>query len=273
MKLTNNQIKSFQSFIWDFYKSQGRQFAWRNVDDPYKVFVSEIMLQQTQTYRVAPKYELWMQEFPNFQTLAQSSLRDVLSVWQGLGYNRRAKFLHQSAQKVTKEFAGELPSDAQILETFPGIGPNTAGSICAFAFNIPTIFIETNIRSVYIHSFLKEQKQIHDKELIPLLEQTIDAHNPREWYYALMDYGVLLKAQHKNPSRKSAHHAKQSKFQGSHRQIRGAILRVLDKYTALDFAAIVAYAKRDTEDVEKAIDELMQEGFIKKNVNLYSITQ
>lgn len=271
MKLINSQIRSFQSLIWAFYKNNGRHFDWRNVNDPYKVLVSEIMLQQTQTYRVAPKYELWITEFPDFQSLAAAPLRDVLSIWQGLGYNRRAKFLQQTAQKVVAEFNGLLPNDPEILVNFPGIGPNTAGSICAFAFNSPTIFIETNIRAVYIHSFFKDKEKVSDKELYPFIQQTVDMINPREWYYALMDYGVVLKSQFKNPSRKSVHHTKQSKFEGSHRQIRGAILRELDKKKELDFESLVVYIEREPIKVEKALNELMEEGFIKKNGELISI--
>ncbi len=271
MKLTNKQIESFQNFIWQYYQHNKREFAWRHIDDPYKVLVSEVMLQQTQTYRVAPKYELWLEEFGNFQTLAQAPLRDILSVWQGLGYNRRAKFLHQTAQTVVAQFNGQLPNDPEILVTLPGIGPNTAGSICAFAFNTPTIFIETNIRAVYIHSFFKDADKVSDKEIYPILQQTIDKNNAREWYYALMDYGVHLKQQFKNPSRKSKHHTQQSKFEGSHRQIRGAILRELDKNIQLNFETLVDYIKRDSESVEAAIQELINEGFIKNSNSMYCI--
>jgi A/G-specific adenine glycosylase len=271
MKLINKQVESFQKVIWDFYKSQGRQFSWRNVNDPYKVLVSEIMLQQTQTHRVAPKYEAWLEEFSSFEMLAQASLRDVLSMWQGLGYNRRAKFLQQTAQRVVAEFNGQLPNDPVVLETFPGIGKNTAGSVCAFAFNNPTVFIETNIRAVYIHSFFKDKTEINDKELIPLIEQTVDKKNAREWYYALMDYGVVLKVQHKNPSRKSVHHAKQSKFEGSHRQIRGALLRELDKHSELDLKMLVNMIARDEQSIEKALNELIKEDFIQKNKETFSI--
>lgn len=271
MQLAQTDIASFQSFIWSYYAANGRQFAWRNIDDPYAVLVSEIMLQQTQTSRVAPKFELWMTEFPNFQTLATAPLRDVLSVWQGLGYNRRALFLHKTAQAIMSDFGGQLPADPQILVTLPGIGKNTAGSVCAFAFNAPTVFIETNIRAVYIHSFFKDKEKVKDSELEPLIVQTVDKKNPREWYYALMDYGVELKQRCVNPSRKSAHHAKQSKFEGSHRQIRGAILRLLAQKDQLLLEVFFTEINRKPDEIQKALHELVNEGFIVFTDSYYSI--
>lgn len=270
MKLTNLQITSFQNFIWTFYADNKRDFAWRHIDDPYGIVVSEIMLQQTQTHRVAQKYELWLAEFPDFATLAQAPLRDVLSVWSGLGYNRRAMALQKIAQRVVAEFDGQLPGDPEILVTFPHIGPNTAGSICAFAFNAPTIFIETNIRAVFIHSFFKDKTEVSDKEIYPLVEQTVDQENPREWYYALMDYGVMLKSQHVNPSRKSAHHTTQSKFEGSDRQVRGMMLRFLTA-KACTMQELVVLSRKDAQRVEKIVEQLRDEGFIKKEHELFFI--
>jgi len=264
MKLSTQEIHSFQQFIWDFYYTQGRDFAWRNVDDPYHVVVSEIMLQQTQTYRVAPKYEQFIELFPDFSTLAHAPLRYVLSAWQGLGYNRRGMYLQQIAQRVMQEFHGKLPSDPEILQTFPGIGLNTAGSICAFAFNKPVIFIETNIRTVFLHTFFKDVIQVHDKELLPLIASTLDHENPREWYYALMDYGVLLKRLYPNPSRKSKHHITQSKFEGSDRQIRGKIIKVLTEQQCLMYGQLLAYINKEPERVQRIVQQLCADGLIQK---------
>jgi A/G-specific adenine glycosylase len=271
MNISTDQISSFRSFIWNYYHEHGRQFAWRATQDPYSIFISEIMLQQTQTYRVAPKYEQWLAEFPDFQSLASASLRDVLSVWQGLGYNRRGMYTQKVAQQVVADYQGLLPADPIILETFPGIGKNTAGSICAFAFNMPVVFIETNIRAVYIHSFFKDRDDVHDKELLPLIAQTVDKHNPREWYYALMDYGVLLKQQGKNPSRKSVHHTKQSKFQGSDRQIRGAIIRLLTQHSGLTFEQLLEQLDKDEQRVQHILDQLHKESLLKQEDTIYSI--
>jgi A/G-specific adenine glycosylase len=272
MQLTNEIKKSFSDFIWNYYKESGRQFDWRNTRDPYAVVVSEIMLQQTQTYRVAPKYDAWLAEFPTFYALANAPLRDVLSAWQGLGYNRRGMYLQKIAQRVVQDYHGNLPQDPVVLETFPGIGKNTAGSICAFAFNLPVVFIETNIRTVYIHSFFRDKTAVHDKELLPIIAQTVDQENPREWYYALMDYGVFLKQQHKNPSRKSAHHTKQSKFEGSDRQIRGMIIRLLTKHHAMSLDDIVIAIDKDVGRIKNIIEQLCDESLLKKNQKNYQIS-
>jgi len=266
-----NTIAEFKEFIWDFYHKNKRDFAWRNIDNPYYVVVSEIMLQQTQTYRVITKYKEFIAVFPTFESLAAAPLRDVLSVWQGLGYYRRARFLHQLAQKVVNEYDGILPKDPKILQTFPGIGPNTAGSVCAFAFNCPTIFIETNIRAVFIHSFFRDRTDIKDKEIISLVEQSIDADNPREWYYALMDYGVFLKSRVVNPSRKSLHYTKQSKFEGSDRQLRAKILKFIVKHENVSHTDILLHAAQDAMRIEKIIEQLLAECFIKKTNDIYFV--
>jgi A/G-specific adenine glycosylase len=220
---------AFIQKIWDFYHEQGRSFIWRNDITPYRIVVSEIMLQQTQTSRVSEKFPLFLSKFPDFESLSKATLPEVLLEWQGLGYNRRGKFLHEIAKNVVSEFGGTLPQDPVVLETFPGIGKNTAGSVCAFAFNLPEPFIETNIRRVYIHEFFQDSIEVHDKELMPLIEQTISEENAREWYYALMDYGAYLKTQIPNPNRKSKHYTIQSKFEGSNRQVRSTILAYLLK--------------------------------------------
>ncbi|HSC24640.1 MAG TPA: hypothetical protein VLB80_00280 [Candidatus Babeliales bacterium] len=268
-----NILKEFKDFIWHFYTCNKREFAWRHVDNPYYVVVSEMMLQQTQTHRVIPKYEEFIVTFPTFQILAESTLRDVLSVWQGLGYYRRARYLHQLANIIVNQYDGILPQEQNILQTLPGIGPGTAGSIGAFAFNKPTIFIETNIRTVFIDYFFKGKSSVTDKELIPLITATIDHNNPREWYYALMDYGVWCKAQHVNPSRKSAHYTKQSVFNGSDRQIRARILKLIIEKETVAYQNIICFIDKDADRVKKIIDTLVFEGFIKKTLNnIYSVT-
>ncbi len=259
----------FIKIIYDYYAVNRRSFTWREEISPYRVLVSEIMLQQTQTDRVAYKFPQWLTYFPDFETLASVSTRDVIAAWAGLGYNRRALSLHSAAQRVMQEFGGNLPDDPEILETFKGIGPNTAGSICAFAFNKPTIFIETNIRAVYIHHFFPGEEKVHDKQLLPIIQETLDKNNPRDWYYALMDYGVKLKKEHKNPSRKSKHHTVQSKFEGSERQIRGMILRALTEYGKLSFDELIAVIPREQRRIENNLSDLIKEGFIKENQDCY----
>lgn len=273
IKPTRSQIKKFQNTVWNYYRANGRNFAWREKVTPYRVVVSEIMLQQTQTERVAKKFPEFISLFPNFTSLARASKADVIRAWQGLGYNRRAVALHAIAQKVMNDYKGRLPKNPEQLIALPGIGPNTAGSIMAFAFNIPTTFIETNIRSVFIHYFfpLAGQDKVHDKNLIPLITQTVDNHSPREWYYALMDYGVYLKKEFKNPSRQSVHHAKQSRFKGSNRELRGALIRLLaiKSHSSIQLVKILG---RDMIDVQTALQQLVAEGLLQQKGQRFSLS-
>lgn len=271
-KLSSSEIKKFQKTIYDFYRENRRDFAWRRTTNPYRILVSEIMLQQTQTERVKTKYVEFLKAFPNFKSLAEAPLHKLLSVWQGMGYNRRALSLQHTAQRIMNEFKGKLPSDPTILVTLKGIGLNTAGSIAAFAFNSPAIFIETNIRTVFIHYFFPNKKEVLDDELLPLIEQTLDTTNPREWYYALMDYGVQLKKLYKNPSRRSKHHTKQSKFEGSDRQIRGAILKMVLKKQNIPYQGLYKLLHQfEKGRIKRILTQLLQEGFIKREGSYISV--
>ncbi|OQA35740.1 MAG: putative A/G-specific adenine glycosylase YfhQ [Candidatus Dependentiae bacterium ADurb.Bin331] len=261
-QLDTATIEQFKKTIWHYFHTQGRTFSWRKTTDPYLIVVSEIMLQQTQTFRVEPKFENFTAHFPTFQTLATAPFSEVLRCWKGLGYNRRALALQKIAQEVVHNYNGILPNDPEILDSFPGIGPATAASICAFAFNKPTIFIETNIRAVFIHFFFQNQTKITDAQIYPLVAQTVDEHNPRNWYYALMDYGVLLKKMYPNPSRKSAHHTKQSTFEGSNRQIRGLILQALLEQASCTFEQLCCAINRDKNKIAEMLNELIKDKLI-----------
>ncbi len=201
-----------------------RDMPWRQDNMPYYVLVSELMLQQTQVDRVIPKFEAFIAAFPDEQSLARASLADVLKQWQGLGYNRRAKFLHEAVKKIIER--GGFPNDEIGLIALPGVGKNTAGAILAYAYNQPTIFIETNVRAVYIHHFFADSDQVDDKDIRELLKQTIDHENPRKFYWSLMDYGSWLKKQGVKPGR-SRHYVRQSPLKGSVREVRGQIIRAL----------------------------------------------
>lgn len=265
-------VADFRTTIWDYYRCAGRSFEWRHTHDPYHIFISEVMLQQTQTYRVAPKYQNFIQRFPDVHSLANASLKEVLEQWQGLGYNRRGMYLHNAAQQIVNQYGGIIPSDPQLLIALPGIGPYTAASICAFAYNKPTVFIETNIRAVFIYFFFANQEKVHDKQIMPLVETMLDATNPREWYYALMDYGVMLKKMLPNPSRKSAHHVKQSKFEGSDRQIRGMILRVLMKtQQPIQLKNLSVELEKDLQRVVAIVDDMVNEKLLESNESGVSI--
>jgi len=193
--------KAFQKVIWRFFAQNGRDLPWRRTKNPYKILVSEIMLQQTQVERVIPKYAEWLARFPTAATLATAARATVLTTWRGLGYNRRALALKRAAESIVAR--GKFPREvAEILE-LPGVGPYTAGAIAAFAFNEPVVMIETNIRTVFIHHFFSDQKNVRDSELLPLIEKTLPRLKPREWYWALMDYGSHLKKEVGNLGRQS----------------------------------------------------------------------
>lgn len=238
---------------------------WRDQPTPYHVVVSELMLQQTQVSRVLEKYPLFLEVFPDFNTLAHAKTVDVLAAWQGLGYNRRALYLHQIAQAVVGYCDGVLPADPGVLQKLPGIGAGTAGSIAAFAFNARVVFIETNIRRVFIHHFFADETEIPDSAILPLIEQTLDHEQPREWYYALMDYGAYLAKTVPNPNRRSKHYTKQSKFEGSDRQIRGQIVRLLLEFPVLTAQDVLNRFPEEPQDrVLKILDQLTKEGFLQQ---------
>lgn len=219
----------FTDIVWEYYHQNSRILPWRVPEkdgtfDPYKILVSEMMLQQTQVPRVIPKYKAFLKTFPTVESLADAPLQAVLQAWQGLGYNRRAKFLREAAVKLVNV---SFPDTIESLILLPGVGKNTAAALLVYAYNQPNVFIETNIRTVYIHHFFNDADQVSDKEILPIVESTLDIENPREWYWALMDYGTYIKSQGLNPSRLSRHYVKQSQFEGSVRQMRGEIIRLL----------------------------------------------
>lgn len=269
--LTAAKVQKFQETVYTYYREHGRKLSWRMTQNPYHIVVSEIMLQQTQVQRVAGKYEQFTRTFPDFSALARAPLRMVLTEWQGMGYNRRAIALKQIAQKVVEEFHGELPSSVEILMTFPGIGRATASSISAFAFHQPTVFIETNIRRVFIHSFFHDKMNIKDSEILPLVEKTLDTSNPREWYYALMDYGVMLKQKYENVNRRSAHYQKQSPFRDSNRQVRGMILKALIRKSSISGREIAEQLQISPEKIQRNLIQLEKEGFIKRKERKFTL--
>ena len=229
------------------------------------------MLQQTQAPRVVVKYQRFLKKFPSLKDLAQAPLKKVLILWQGLGYNRRAVNLHKAAQLLINKYQGKFPKTKKELEELPGVGPATAADILAFAYNLAEPLIETNIRSVYIHCFFNDQKNIDDKDIMPLIIKTLDKKNPREWYYGLMDYGAMLKATRTNPSRRSKHYTKQSAFRGSNRELRSKILKYLLIYGAQNEKIICEALEAEPHSIEKNLMAMSKEGLIKKQKNYYSI--
>jgi A/G-specific adenine glycosylase len=268
-KLSSEKIDSFRRLIYDNYNSRPRVFPWRQTNNPYHILISEIMLQQTQTERVDGKYQKFIQAFPDFNSLASATPSSVLPLWQGLGYNRRALMLIKIAQIIMNDFKGFLPSSPDMLENLPGIGKTTAGEIAAFAFNYPAVFIETNIRRVFIHFFFPEREKVRDSEILPLVEMTLDRTNPRVWYYALMDYGVMLKRGNPNPNIRSAHYKKQSPFHGSNRQVRGTVLKFLASGKEVTASELAYDSGLSEEKIITNLEKLEKEGFLGRKEKKY----
>ena len=271
MRLRRADLRSFKQQIWDYYRKHGRSLPWRETRNPYHILVSELMLQQTQVNRVIEKYREFIAKFPDAVALAKAPLRSVLTVWKGLGYNRRALALKQIALAVVAQHRGKVPSSFDDLVKLPGVGKATASAILAFAFNQPVVFIETNIRTVFIHCFFPGQDEVSDDEIIPLVIKTLDAANPREWYYALMDYGTFLKKSIANPGRKSSHYHKQSPFDGSNRQVRGRILRYLTTEHECTEEALAQQLGLAPGRVRRALLELVKEGMITRKGTMLKI--
>jgi A/G-specific adenine glycosylase len=254
----------FRQAIYAHYHAHPRPLPWRATRDPYRILVSEVMLQQTQVERVKAKYAEFLDAFPGLADLAAAPLAELLPVWQGLGYNRRAIALKRCAEEILTRFAGRVPSSIGELESLPGIGPYTARAVAAFAFNAAEPFIETNIRTVFIHFFFHGREQVADCEIMPLVAATLDRINPRQWYYALMDYGVLLKQLHPNPGRRSSHHVRQSPFKGSNRELRSRMLRAIMQQPGITARQLANLLACEREPLEKNLLALEREGFAEK---------
>lgn len=264
--------RDLKKLIWEarrhYHEEARAHLPWRATRDPYKVLVSEVMLQQTQVERVIPYYKKFIRTFPSAKVLARVSLHNVLSVWQGLGYNRRAKFLQQAAKQIAKK---GFPKTAAEIQELPGVGHYTARAVMAFAYNKPEVFVETNIRTVFFYH-LGATRKMSDKTLLPLVARALEESqmDPRDFYAALMDYGAHLKRQGIKLNSKSAHYTKQSTFEGSTRELRGAIVRELLVHQAT-LSTLVHRFPRNHQDVAHELTRLVAEGIVKLQGRMFSV--
>lgn len=265
------KLALFKKKVLSFYKKNHRPFPWRETANPYFILVSEVMLQQTQTFRVIDFYDRFTTKFPTPASLAKASTPTLLKLWKGLGYNRRALALRSAAQEIVTRHNGELPADPEKLLELPGIGRYTAQAIMAFAFNRPAILVETNIRTVLIHEFFSESKNVTDQDLEDVLRKLQPRKNFREWYYALMDFGVWLKSQGVKTHRQSKHYKKQSPFKGSRRELRGLVLEVLIKDKTTSVSQMVKISQRTKEETEMVLATLVREGTLVQNGRRYRL--
>jgi A/G-specific adenine glycosylase len=260
--LPRGDAEAFRHAVLDFYSREGRDFSWRRTRDPWSILVSEVMLQQTQTHRVEPKYDAWMERFPDAQSVAVAPLPDLYDAWRGLGYNSRAVRLRETARLCVEKYLGVPPAEEKALLALPGIGRYTARAVMAFAWGLPSAFLETNIRAAIIFHFFKGIEKVGDRELEAIADELVDTADPRTWYYALMDYGAWLKKREPNPARKAAAYKRQSSFEGSVRQARGAVLRALSLQAPVGLAWMAAESGIDYSRLRAAAEGLQRDGLI-----------
>lgn len=240
------RVKQFNKILFRWQKTHYRDMPWRPAYgdpkpfDPYRILVSEIMLQQTQVDRVREKYAAFMKEFPTVRKLAAAPLSQVLGLWSGLGYNRRAKYLHECARIVVCDHGGKFPSTYEELVALPAIGRSTAGALLAFSFGQDTPMIDTNIRRMLVRVFFKEAIP-SDKELYEFAMSIIPKGKGRLWNYAMLDIGAALctARNHSDACPFIPLHGEvedfvykkpQAKFKGSNRFYRGRIMKYLLEY-------------------------------------------
>jgi A/G-specific adenine glycosylase len=186
-------VKELRAALLRWYGAWGRTLPWRNIDDPYAVWISEIMLQQTQVKTVLPYYRRWLEQFPTVEVLAQADQQTVLKAWEGLGYYSRARNLHRAAQRITADYKGVIPQDLAALTALPGIGKTTAGGILSSAFNLPHAILDGNVKRVLARLValpVPPARALGD--LWALSESLLDLDHSRDFNQAIMDLGATL---------------------------------------------------------------------------------
>ena len=275
MKLSKPQIKTFQDKILTWYAAHQRDLPWRKSRDPYRILVSEIMLQQTQVNRVIPKYEAWFDAFPTIHDLATAPVAEVLKYWSGLGYNRRALNLKKTATIVSEKYEGKFPEKEKELLALPGIGQYTARAIMCFAFDQQVAVVDINVKKVILTQLLKvpgsvalgdtsEVHKVNDKEIAAIAEELVPHGRAYDWNQALMDYSSLMLKKEKIDI------PKQSTFKGSRRYYRGKIVKHLLQNKELvvnDLGKLIKtdFGKDDVELLQSIINDMKKEGFITIN--------
>lgn len=283
MQVTLSEMIQFQQKILSWYDTHQRDLPWRQSRDPYRILVSEIMLQQTQVPRVIQKYTEWLVRFPTITTLAKSTTADVLRYWSGLGYNRRALYLKKIAEIIMRQHKGVFPQTEEALLQLPGIGKYTARAILCFAFDKQVAVVDTNVKKVFIVEFLRKESSalqlsdspvtvdiISDKVAWEIAERMLPYGKAYEWNQALMDYSsaVLKKEKIAIP--------KQPQFKNSNRYFRGEIVRLLlakKEISIIDLGKRIkdSYTSEDRLWLMGLLEQMEKESFLiieKGNVRL-----
>lgn len=271
--LTSSQLADLQERLLDWYQMNARDLPWRRTHDPYRILVSEVMLQQTQVDRVIPKYKEFLRHFPTIEALATAPAADVIRVWSGLGYNRRAINLQRTAQAVVARHDGVMPEDLDALQALPGIGPYTAGAVACFAYGNDVGFVDTNIRRV-LHRLCfgpeLPETRATARELGNLARRIVPDGQGYQWNQALMELGAVQCTARKpacltcpltihcraNPQiqtlladrRGGARSTREEPFEGSNRYYRGRVveaLRGLNDGEALNLTSLGPAVRED----------------------------
>lgn len=254
-----------------------RQLPWRDTRDPWLVLVSEVMLQQTGVHRVLPKWQAFVDEFPRPDDCARAPLGDVLRLWQGLGYPRRARNLHAAATSIVNEHAGVVPSTLDALLDLPGVGPYTARAVLAFAFEADAAVVDTNIARV-LARFHGRTLKARDAQL--LADAWVPSGEAWLWNQALMDLGATVcrprpacgecplssdcswRGEGDDPSVGSAGvSVAQPRFEGSDRQARGRLMKALSELP-VSLVAVPMVMDRPVDVAHRLVDDLLRDGLI-----------
>ncbi len=199
MSSQNQRITEFRRILLRWYRNHRRKLPWRETQVPYKIWISEIMLQQTTVQAVLPYYRNWEKLFPDMESLSRAPLQKVLKAWQGLGYYQRARNLHQASRIITDKFKGQIPPDYDELKKLPGFGPYTTAAVLSFAFDKPYPVVDANVRRVIIRlRRIRQKASSNDKTLLPFLETHLPPKKPGHFNQALMELGALV-CRPKNP--------------------------------------------------------------------------
>jgi A/G-specific adenine glycosylase len=265
--ISSSRIKSFQEKIFNWWKSNRREFPWRQTTDPYKILVSEIMLQQTQASRVVEKYNEFINKYPSLENLASATGAQVLKIWSGLGYNRRALWLLEASKEIME--MKQFPKTSKDLEELKGIGPYTSRAILIFAFNKDVATVDTNIRRIFIHEGFAIEETT-DEELFTIANRLLPKGQSRDWHNALMDYGAEKITAKKTGIRPPS---KQSSFKNSSRMFRGAIVKYLIKNSNVNDQKIANECQIPKEELDDILSSLIKDGLIVRSGTKYSLPE
>ena len=258
IECSQEDVVAFQKKVMNWWAENARDLPWRRNPSPYNVLVSEIMLQQTQVSRVTPKFDEFMKEFPTIESLAKTNIKHLLKVWSGLGYNRRAIWLKEAAKQIVER--GEFPQSVEELQELKGIGPYTSRSVLIFAFNKDLAAVDTNIRRILIASGFADET-MSDRQLQPIAETVLLRGRSRDWHNALMDYGSLVLTSSKT---NISPVTKQSCYEGSSRQVRGAVIRALTASDEIELENLMGLLDCEANETEliKIINKLVSDGMV-----------